>query len=330
MKPQLTVEHMGQITSSCEPIATFTGKDAVKAFHRMNVPPEREQHTPGTEATVPGRGLAVLAGCRQVSGQLSAMRPLPVRIDRELDDGEELAFGGGAVMVPVLGHTPAAPGSLILGPRCYSLATRWPTVSTGRHARRVHTDRAQGAASCLRLAGLNTDIACFVHGEPPPAPAAEPRGRSQRKLLIAGLCSGAVIIPPRPRRPSAGSRQHDRPRSPQPGLDRRSSVRRPGSAIRKCRRPASGLRGGIHPGRDSGGSERCGCIIHANDAANLVPGHVGLAEVAHVVASPLPCGVLTAWATSWSIAMPFSACIITSAPVRDACCMARKISPSVA
>ena len=87
------------------------------------------------------RGLAVVAGCRQVSGQLSAMRPLPVRIDRELDDSEELAFGGGAIMVPVLGHTPAAPGSIILGPRRYSLATRWPTVPVVAD---VHADPADG------------------------------------------------------------------------------------------------------------------------------------------------------------------------------------------
>ena len=37
-----------------------------------------------------------------------------------------------------------------------------------------------------------------------------------------------------------------------------------------------------------------------------------------------------ACATSWSMAMPFSACIITVAPERAACCMASRISPSVA
>ena len=38
----------------------------------------------------------------------------------------------------------------------------------------------------------------------------------------------------------------------------------------------------------------------------------------------------SACATSWSMAMPFSACIITVAPERAACCMASRISPSVA
>jgi hypothetical protein len=38
----------------------------------------------------------------------------------------------------------------------------------------------------------------------------------------------------------------------------------------------------------------------------------------------------SAWATSWSMAMPFSACIMTIAPDRAACCIASRISPSVA
>jgi hypothetical protein len=42
------------------------------------------------------------------------------------------------------------------------------------------------------------------------------------------------------------------------------------------------------------------------------------------------CPAAIACATSWSMAMPFSACIITVAPERAACCMASRISPSVA
>ena len=38
----------------------------------------------------------------------------------------------------------------------------------------------------------------------------------------------------------------------------------------------------------------------------------------------------SACATSWSIAMPFSACIMITAPVSAALVMARTISPSVA
>ena len=65
--------------------------------------------------------------------------------------------------------------------------------------------------------------------------------------------------------------------------------------------------------------------------------------IARLVASPSSSGGLVrpwytgsvrpaamACATSWSIAMPFSACIMIVAPVRDACCIASRISPSVA
>ena len=38
----------------------------------------------------------------------------------------------------------------------------------------------------------------------------------------------------------------------------------------------------------------------------------------------------SACATSWSMAMPFSACMQMVAPSRAACCMASRISPSVA
>ena len=65
--------------------------------------------------------------------------------------------------------------------------------------------------------------------------------------------------------------------------------------------------------------------------------------IARLVASPSSSGgrvrpcctgsvrpAATACATSWSIAMPFSACIMIVAPMRDASCMPSRISPSVA
>ena len=47
----------------------------------------------------------------QVSRHLPATPSAPVRIDRELDDGDELAFGGGAVAVAVLSPGPAIPAA---------------------------------------------------------------------------------------------------------------------------------------------------------------------------------------------------------------------------
>ncbi len=40
-----------------------------------------------------------------------------MRIDRELDHGDELAFGGGAVAVALPGHTPGSTGFYLPGPR---------------------------------------------------------------------------------------------------------------------------------------------------------------------------------------------------------------------
>jgi glyoxylase-like metal-dependent hydrolase (beta-lactamase superfamily II) len=104
----------------------------------------------------------------QVSGQLPITPPAPVRIDRELADGDELVFGGGAVAVAVPGHTPGSiafylPGSRIL----FTGDAAAARPGDGRIIPGVfNADRAQAAASFRRLAGLDAEIACFGHGEP--------------------------------------------------------------------------------------------------------------------------------------------------------------------
>ena len=107
---------------------------------------------------------------------------IPPRIDREIGDGDELGFGDGAVAVAVPGHTP---GSVALYlPRHRVLFTgdavaRRPdgTVICGM----FNVNRAQAAASTRRLAGLDTAVACFGHGEPLTRDAAaELRAAAQR------------------------------------------------------------------------------------------------------------------------------------------------------
>ena len=103
----------------------------------------------------------------QVSRHLPAAPPAPVWIDRELHDGDELAFGGGAIAVAVPGHTPGSVAFYLPGPRVLfagDTAARRPggQVIPGV----LNTDRAQATASFRRLAGLDADIACFGHGEP--------------------------------------------------------------------------------------------------------------------------------------------------------------------
>ena len=118
----------------------------------------------------------------QVMSQLPAQPVTPPRIDREIEDGDELGFGDGAVAVAVPGHTP---GSIAL------YLPRHQVLFTGDAAARrpdgtvicgvFNVNRAQAAASLRRLAGLDATVACFGHGEPlTHDAAAELRAAAQR------------------------------------------------------------------------------------------------------------------------------------------------------
>jgi len=91
----------------------------------------------------------------------------PPRIDRELADGDELDFGDGAVAVAAPGHTPGSVAFYL--PRHRVLFTG-DAVARGEDGRVIggvfNVDRAQAASSLRRLAELDTEVACFGHGEP--------------------------------------------------------------------------------------------------------------------------------------------------------------------
>jgi glyoxylase-like metal-dependent hydrolase (beta-lactamase superfamily II) len=103
----------------------------------------------------------------QVMSQLPAERVIRPRIDREIEDGDKLGFGDGAVAVAVPGHTP---GSVAV------YLPRHKVLFTGDAAARnpdgnvmcgvFNVNRTQAAASFRRLADLDATIACFGHGEP--------------------------------------------------------------------------------------------------------------------------------------------------------------------
>ncbi|MFC7546092.1 MBL fold metallo-hydrolase [Plantactinospora sp. GCM10030261] len=114
-----------------------------------------------------------------VSVQLPAEPPAPVRVDREVDQGDVLDVGEGAVVLAVPGHT--AGGIALHLPD-------WKVVFTGDIAARnprsrdpeapvfpglFNVDRAEALASYRRLAALDVEIACFGHGEPLTAAAGE-------------------------------------------------------------------------------------------------------------------------------------------------------------
>ncbi|MFE1555962.1 MBL fold metallo-hydrolase [Streptomyces sp. NPDC058734] len=87
------------------------------------------------------------------------------RVDRELEDGEVLDFGGGAVVVHAPGHTPGSIGVHL--PAHGVLFTGDCVAGVGQVMLGVfNVDRAGAIASFGRLAALAPSVACFGHGDP--------------------------------------------------------------------------------------------------------------------------------------------------------------------
>ncbi|MEV4918841.1 MBL fold metallo-hydrolase [Streptomyces tirandamycinicus] len=89
----------------------------------------------------------------------------PVRVDRELADGDALDFGGGARVVHVPGHTD---GSIAVHLPCHGVLFTGDTVAgVGRVMPGVfNTDRGRLVRSVRRLASLAPSTVCFGHGDP--------------------------------------------------------------------------------------------------------------------------------------------------------------------
>ncbi|GAA3723387.1 MBL fold metallo-hydrolase [Streptomyces tremellae] len=89
----------------------------------------------------------------------------PCRVDREVEDGDVLDFGGGAVVVAVPGHTDGSVALHLPGPGI--LVTGDAVANVGRTTLGVfNTDRARAVASLRRLAGLDVGTVVFGHGDP--------------------------------------------------------------------------------------------------------------------------------------------------------------------
>ncbi|MFD7630804.1 MBL fold metallo-hydrolase [Streptomyces sp. NPDC059851] len=89
----------------------------------------------------------------------------PTRVDREVEDGEVLPFGDGAVVVHSPGHTPGSIGIHL--PRQGVLFTGDCVAGVGQVMLGVfNVDREQARASFRRLASLAPSVACFGHGDP--------------------------------------------------------------------------------------------------------------------------------------------------------------------
>ncbi|MEU4428796.1 MBL fold metallo-hydrolase [Actinoplanes sp. NPDC024001] len=105
----------------------------------------------------------------QVHTQVPDEPPAPVRVDREVGDGDDIDLGGGvhAVAVAVPGHTPGSVAYYLPEPR---ILFTGDTIARGPDGTVIlgvfNADPARAAASLRRQAELDTDIACFGHGLP--------------------------------------------------------------------------------------------------------------------------------------------------------------------
>ncbi|MET9678593.1 MBL fold metallo-hydrolase [Streptomyces sp. NPDC006482] len=89
----------------------------------------------------------------------------PTRVDREVEDGEELGFGDGAVAVHTPGHTP---GSLAVHLPRHGVLFTGDTVASvqGVTFGVFHVDRPLAMESMRRLAKLAPTVLCCGHGAP--------------------------------------------------------------------------------------------------------------------------------------------------------------------
>ncbi|MGX6746124.1 MBL fold metallo-hydrolase [Streptomyces xantholiticus] len=89
----------------------------------------------------------------------------PTRVDRELEDGDVLDFGGGALVVHSPGHTDGSIGLHL--PDHGVLFTGDCVAGVGQVMLGVfNVDRAAARVSMRRLASLAPSTVCFGHGDP--------------------------------------------------------------------------------------------------------------------------------------------------------------------
>ncbi|MEV0088305.1 MBL fold metallo-hydrolase [Saccharopolyspora sp. NPDC050642] len=91
--------------------------------------------------------------------------PPPCPVDQELADGDVLDFGGGARVLSIPGHTDGSIAVYLSKSRI--LFTGDTIANVGRlMLGTFNVDRARTIESFHRAAELDTEVACFGHGEP--------------------------------------------------------------------------------------------------------------------------------------------------------------------
>ena len=126
----------------------------------------------------------------QVAGEGPVHAPVPVRVDRELDDGEILDIGAGARVVGAPGHTD---GTIVLHFPAERILLSGDAIERTPDGQTIapvfNLDSAKAAESVRALSKLDFDVLCPAHGEP----LAEHADATVREI-VAGL--SPVATPP--------------------------------------------------------------------------------------------------------------------------------------
>ncbi len=161
-----------------------------------------DDHTGGATEAASWGGAQILAGkgdAAVIRGELPAPPPVladweaelragiplpppvaPVRVDRELEDGDTIELAGGAQVFAVPGHTDGSIALYLPGPRVLFTGDTIANVGGRTMLGVFNTDTGRAAESLHRLSRLDTATACFGHGE------AIVEGAAERLRQVAG------------------------------------------------------------------------------------------------------------------------------------------------
>jgi glyoxylase-like metal-dependent hydrolase (beta-lactamase superfamily II) len=140
--------------------AVRTWGDVEILAHRLDAPVIRGERR-GAEPVLTERELPIY---QQVAAHVPNAPPSTV--DRELDDGDAIDFGGGAVVISVPGHTDGSVAVWLPTRRVLFTGDLVANSPGGPILGPFNTDRDRARRSFVALTGLPASTVCFGHGDP--------------------------------------------------------------------------------------------------------------------------------------------------------------------